>query len=160
MQDQIPAAMSNHTLKLAIRNLLKQKSFSLLSLAGLATSLAASIVVLTYFFHEMSYDKHIPEAERTYRIISRLGEGTFWARTFASYGDALENCTQIENYTSFIHASNSIVSVDESEYTLAESVVADTGFIDWFIMSSMRICSRRSLGKSNLKNGTGPGKLT
>ncbi|MEN8202943.1 MAG: ABC transporter permease [Bacteroidota bacterium] len=124
--------MSNHSLKLAIRNLLKQKSFSLISLAGLATSMAASIVVLTYFFHEISYDKHIPGSERTFRIISRLGEGKFWARTFASYGDALENATQVESYTSFINARNSIVTVGESEYTIEEVLVADTSFIDFF----------------------------
>ncbi len=41
---------ATHNIKLAIRNLLKQKSFSLLSLAGLATSLAASIVVISYFY--------------------------------------------------------------------------------------------------------------
>lgn len=124
--------MSTHHLKLAIRNLLKQKSFALISLAGLATSLAASIVVLTYFFHEISFDKHIPDADRTYRIISRLGQGKFWARTFAAYGDVLENATQVESYTSFIHAGNSMVTVGESEYTVAESVVADTAFLDFF----------------------------
>jgi len=124
--------MQNHNIKLAIRNLLKQKSFSLISLAGLATALAASIVVLTYYFHEITFDKHIPDSERTYRLITRLGEGKFWARTFASYGDALENCTQVENYTSFISAANSIVSIGESEFSISESVVADTAFIDFF----------------------------
>ncbi len=124
--------MKNHSLKLAIRNLLKQKSFSLISLAGLATALASSIVVLTYYFHEISFDKHIPDAERSYRIISCLGEGTYWARTFACYPDALENCTQVENYTSFIQVANSIVTIGESEFSIAESVVADTAFIDFF----------------------------
>ncbi len=124
--------MKNNNVKLAIRNLLKQKSFSLISLAGLATALAASIVVLTFYFHEISFDKLIPNSERTYRIISCLGEGTFWARTFACYPDALENCTQVENYTSFIHAANSIVTMGESEFSIAESVVADTAFIDFF----------------------------
>ena len=88
----VNASKMSHHAKLVVRNLLKHKSFSLISLAGLATSLAASIVVLTYFFHEISFDKHIPDSERTYRVISRLGQGKLWARTFACYGDALENC--------------------------------------------------------------------
>ncbi len=45
--------MKSHIAKLAIRNLLKQKSFSMISLAGLATSLAASIIILTYYFYEI-----------------------------------------------------------------------------------------------------------
>jgi len=132
--------MKNHSVKLAIRNLLKQKSFSLISLAGLATALAASIVVLTYFFHEISFDKHIPESERTYRIISRYGEGNFWARTFACYGDALENRPQVEAYTSFIYINNGLVNIGEADYTVSESVVADTGFIDFF---GLRLISGR-----------------
>jgi len=124
--------MQNHSVKLAVRNLLKQKTFSLVSLAGLATALAASIVVLTYYFHEISFDKHIPDTERTYRILTRLGEGNFWARTFACYPDALEDSPQVENYTSFIYAPNSVVQVGEAEYTVSESVVADTSFIDFF----------------------------
>lgn len=124
--------MSTHNIKLAIRNLLKQKSFSLLSLAGLATSLAASIVVISFFIHEISFDKHIPDSDRSYRIISRVAQGKYWARTFAAYGDALENCPQVEDYTSFLHGTNSIVTVGESEYTIAEAVIADTAFVDFF----------------------------
>ncbi len=124
--------MKSHSAKLAIRNLLKQKSFSLISLAGLATALAASIVVLTYYFHEISFDKHIPDSERTYRILTRSGEGKFWARTFACYGDALENSTQVEKYTSFIYVTDGLVNIGESDYTVSETVIADTGFIDFF----------------------------
>ena len=124
--------MKSQNTKLAIRNLLKNKSFTFISLAGLATSLAASIVVLTYYFHEISFDKNIPDSERSYRIISRLGEGNFWARTFACYGDALENIPQVELYTSFIYINNGLVNTGETEFTISESVVADTGFIDFF----------------------------
>jgi len=124
--------MKSHNAKLALRNLIKQKSFSIISLVGLATSLAASIVILTYYFNEISFDKHIPESDRTYRIITRLGEGQFWARTFACYGDALENRPEVENYTSFIHSANCNVNIGESDYSVSESVIADTGFIDFF----------------------------
>jgi putative ABC transport system permease protein len=125
-------SMKSQSTKLAIRNLLKQKSFSLISLAGLATSLAASIVVLTYYFHEISFDKHIPDSERTYRIVTRFGEGNLWARTFACYGDALEKSPQVEKYTSFMHITNGLVNIGETDFTVSETVIADTGFIDFF----------------------------
>ena len=124
--------MSYHILKLAYRKLLKQKSFSIISLLGLATSMAASIVILTYYFHEISFDKHIPDSDRTYRIITRLGESQFWARTFACYGDALENRPEVENFTSFFYAANCNVNINESDYSVSESVVADSGFVDFF----------------------------
>ena len=124
--------MKSQSAKLAIRNLLKQKSFTLISLAGLAFSLAASIVVLSYYFHQISFDRHIPDSERTYRIISRLGQGNFWARTFACYGDALENYPQVEKYTTFIHITKGHVNIGETDFTVSETVVADTGFMDFF----------------------------
>ena len=94
--------------------------------------MAASIVILTYYFHEISFDKHIPDSDRTYRIITRLGESQFWARTFACYGDALENRPEVENFTSFIYAANCNVIINESDYSVSESVVADSGFVDFF----------------------------
>ena len=124
--------MPRHILKLAYRSLLKNRSFSLISLFGLAVSLAASMVIFQHYFFELSFDKHIPDSDRTYRIITRLGEGQFWARTFACYPDALENRPEVENYTSFIHSNNCNVNIGESDYSVSESVVADTGFIDFF----------------------------
>ena len=57
------------------RNLLRNASFSLISLFGLAISLAASIVIFMHYFSELSFDKHIPDSERSYRVITRYREG-------------------------------------------------------------------------------------
>jgi len=127
------AYMKSNTAKLAIRNLLKQKSFSIISLLGLATSLAASIVILSYYFYEISFDKHIPDSDRTYRIITRLGEeGQFWARTFACLPDALKDRPEVEGHTSFIYAATCDINIEESDYSVSEALIADTAFIDFF----------------------------
>lgn len=124
--------MVTHNVKLALRNLIKHKSHTLISIFGLAASLAASVVVLTSYFNEISFDKHIPDADRSYRIITRLGEGNFWARTFAAYPDALANSPGLEKLTSFIHATNSLICIGEADFTVSEAVIADTAFIDFF----------------------------
>lgn len=118
--------------KLAFRNLLKFKSFALINLIGLGASLAASIIIFTFYSIEFSYDKNIPDADRTYRIISRLGEGQFWSRSFACYKDALEGRPEIEDMTSFLHVTDNIIHVGESTITVSEAVVADEEFIDFF----------------------------
>lgn len=118
--------------KFAGRSLWRNRSFSMISLAGLATSMAAFVIILTYYFYELSFDKHIPDSERTYRIITRLEEGNFWARTFACYGDALADRTEVENLTSFIYAANAVVSIDWNDFTISESVIADSAFVDFF----------------------------
>ena len=126
--------MKHHLVKLAYRSLLKHPSFSLISLIGLATSLAASIILFGHYLSELNFDKHIQDSERSYRIITRLGEGEFWSRTFASYGDALANCSEVETYTNFNHIKNSLVSIGENDYNIPESVIADTSFIDFFAL--------------------------
>jgi putative ABC transport system permease protein len=124
--------MKSLKFKFAIRSLWKHKSFSLISLAGLATALAAFVIILTYYIYEIRFDKHIPDSERTYRIITRLEEGNFWARTFACYTDALVDHPEVENVTSFIYAANAVVSIDQNNFTISESILADTAFIDFF----------------------------
>lgn len=124
--------MRGHIFKLVYRSLLKNRSFALISLFGLATSLAASMVIFNHYFFELSFDKHIPHSERTYRIVTRLGEGKFWSRTFACYGDALANRPEVEEFTSFSHVTNMLVTVGETDYILPEFVISDTAFIDFF----------------------------
>jgi len=124
--------MKNHSVKLALRTLSKQKAFTLISILGLATSLAVAILVISYFFFEISFDKHIPESQRTYRIITRLGTGNFWSRTFAAIPDALEDHTSVEDKTSFLYHQNSIIQIGREEFTVSESVSADSLFMDFF----------------------------
>ena len=104
----------------------------MISLAGLATALAAFVIILSYYVNELGFDKHIPHSERTYRIITRLEEGNFWARTFACYTDALVDLPEVENLTSFIYAANAVINIDQNEFTISESVIADTAFVDFF----------------------------
>jgi putative ABC transport system permease protein len=124
--------MNAFPLKLAIRKLLRQRSFTLINLGGLTISLAACIVILVYASYEQGFDKKIPNYERTYRIISRLTDGKYWSRSFACYTDALSNRPEIENMTSFIYTNNNELRVGESDYNVSESVIADTAFLDFF----------------------------
>jgi putative ABC transport system permease protein len=124
--------MRTFSTKLAVRKLLKQKSFTLVNLVGLAISLAASIIILVYASYEISFDKHIPDYGRTYRIVSRLGDGKYWARSFACYPEALANRPEIEDLTSFLQITNNVVQIGASEFTIQESIIADTAFQDFF----------------------------
>lgn len=118
--------------KLAFRNLLKYKSFTLINLLGLGASLAACIIIFTFYSVEISYDKRIPNADRTYRIISRIGDGQFWSRSFGCFKDALEGRPEIEDLTSFLYFTDNRIQLGESSITVSEAVVADEAFIDFF----------------------------
>lgn len=124
--------MKRLNLKLAIVQIRKLKSFSMINLGGLAILLSAGIVILVYASYEMSFDRHIPDYNNKYRLITALGEGRYWSRSFACYPEALSGSPEIANMTSFIQTNNNIVKIGDSEITVSEAVIADTAFPDFF----------------------------
>jgi putative ABC transport system permease protein len=57
----------NH-LKIAVRNLLRQKAYSLINVSGLAIGMACCLFILLYVRDELSYDRHHEYADRIYHV--------------------------------------------------------------------------------------------
>jgi putative ABC transport system permease protein len=60
--------------KLAYRNIIKDKAYSLINITGLAIGLASSILILLWVQNELSYDKFHRNANQVYRIACDLGD--------------------------------------------------------------------------------------
>ncbi|MFC1565310.1 ABC transporter permease, partial [candidate division KSB1 bacterium] len=69
-------------LKLAFRNMMKQKALSFINISGLAIGMACCILIFLYVGSELSYDSYNKNSDRLYRITTdgTIG-GTF--RRFA-----------------------------------------------------------------------------
>jgi len=52
----------------AVRALAKNKTYSIINIAGLAIGMAACILILLYIRYEKSYDKWLPDVENTYQL--------------------------------------------------------------------------------------------
>jgi len=59
----------NHHLKLAIRNLLRQRTGSLINIIGFSISLAVCLVILLFIQYELSFDKHNKNYSQIYRLL-------------------------------------------------------------------------------------------
>lgn len=59
-------------LKTALRNLIKDKFYSLINIIGLASGIAIAIFILMFINDEFSYDKHFTEYQNIYRLESDL----------------------------------------------------------------------------------------
>lgn len=64
--------MIQNYLKIAWRNLLRHKSFSLINILGLSAGIAACIVIFLYVQYELTYDRHNSKADRIARVVSSL----------------------------------------------------------------------------------------
>jgi putative ABC transport system permease protein len=61
--------MVREYMKMAVRQLLREKIFSLVNLAGLALGLACVICILLFVKDELSYDQHLSKKQRIFRVI-------------------------------------------------------------------------------------------
>src|SRR5688500_11339425 len=61
--------------KIAWRNLIRNKTYSLINMIGLASGLACFILIAMYVADELSFDAYNKHAERIYRINSSIRMG-------------------------------------------------------------------------------------
>lgn len=83
--------MIRNYLKIAIRNLLKNKGYSFINILGLAVGLASSILILLWVVDEFNYDQFHPKKEQLYRVLRNFkeSEGKVW--TSSSQGGLMGN---------------------------------------------------------------------
>lgn len=60
--------MFKNYIKIALRNIIKQKGFTFINILGLTTGITASILMILFVFNELSYDKFNTKADRIYRL--------------------------------------------------------------------------------------------
>ncbi len=57
-----------HQLKYVCRNLVKQKTYSLINILGLAVAMASIVIITLWVKYELSYDQSFPKADQIYRF--------------------------------------------------------------------------------------------
>ncbi len=89
--------------KIAIRNVVRQKLYSTINLLGLAVGVAACITIILYVQDELSYDRYNEKADRIYRVAlsAVIGGNEFNAALSAAPVAAtlLEEFPEVESVT-------------------------------------------------------------
>lgn len=67
--------MFKNYLKIAFRNILKNKGYSFINIGGLAIAMACCIIILSYLYSEFSYDRFHKNADRIHRLCLNLNIG-------------------------------------------------------------------------------------
>jgi putative ABC transport system permease protein len=68
-------AMFQNYLTIALRNLKKQRFYTLINITGLAIGVAACLIIVLFVVNELSYDKHYSDYERLFRVQSEIKFG-------------------------------------------------------------------------------------
>lgn len=67
--------MLRNYMKIALRNLAKQRFYTFINVAGLAIGVAACLVIVLFVMNELSYDKHHEKYSRIYRVNGEIKFG-------------------------------------------------------------------------------------
>lgn len=127
--------MFNNDLKIAFRNLAKNRFFSLLNITGLALGMSACLAILLIIRDQLSYDNFHPESDRIYRLHAQQPDGTRLASVPYPLGDAIEHdfdvaetCVRLERSVWGIDATT-----EDGQLTLpVTGFFTETAFFDLF----------------------------
>ena len=123
--------------KLGIRNLLNQKFYSIINIAGLSIGIAAFLLIFLHIQHELGYNKEIPQSEQLYRCVEiqqapGVGEQHV-AVTMGPLAEALvTDFPEIDKAVRFLYWGAQPIQHDDQHFNQGFVVFADTEVFDLF----------------------------
>ncbi len=130
--------MLRNYIKIAFRNMMKQKTFSFINLFGLTTGLASFLLIGLYIFDELTFDSFHKDAGSIYRVVesktSKEGKETSIVSTAFNISEgAKKSFPEVKNATRFGMLGRTNVSGNDNTNVFYESYyVADENFLKTF----------------------------
>jgi putative ABC transport system permease protein len=127
--------MLKNYIKIALRNMSRNKLYSLINLTGLAIGLAACLMIWLWVQDEMNYDRFHSNADRIYRVERKFDYKDMHGQapiTSGAYGPALVNdYPEIENYVR-VHRNEISIKDHRNLFHKQQIVVADNSIFEIF----------------------------
>ncbi len=123
-------------LKIAFRNILKERIYSLINIIGLTIGITSSVLILLYVNDEVSYDKFHINGNNIYRVVSNIQEpdNSFtWAVAQVPLAPELKaKYPEVDNYTRVSGQGRIKLTYEDLEFYEEDIVMADSTFFDVF----------------------------
>lgn len=146
--------MFKNYITVAWRNLIKNRTFSIINIAGLAVGLACFILITMYVIDELSYDRFHEKADRIYRIHSDIrfgGTDLNMAVSADPMGAALKkDYPQVEEFTRIYASEGSKLFKKGNQYINETKVAyADSTFFNVFTFPAVEGDAATALNEPN-----------
>ena len=142
-------------LKTAMRLLLRQKSYSIINIGGLAIGMSVCILILTYVFNELSYDRFHGNSDQIYRLglnASFGGNAMILAPSSPPMGPAL-----VKDYPEILAATRlninegkTLINIGDKKFFQSNILYADSSF--FHVFSFKLLSGEKSSALSNFKS--------
>jgi predicted permease len=133
--------MFGNYLKIALRNLTRQKGFSFINITGLAIGIACAIFILMWVQDELSYDGFHQNKDKIFRVgalFKNEGNEIYGAQTSAPVAPYLKNnYPEIQNSTTvnsgwLTGISRNIIKFGDRSFYTDDLILTDSSFFDIF----------------------------
>ncbi|MGD8777467.1 MAG: ABC transporter permease [Ignavibacteria bacterium] len=131
--------MFTNYLKIALRNILKRKSYSIINITGLAIGMTCFILIALYIQYELSYDKYHENAEQIYRIVMKQPGNYYMGKDVYNVTPAPLAPTLKSEYPEVINAArvkivfpNPLVQVEQKSFEEERMFYTEPDFLKIF----------------------------
>jgi putative ABC transport system permease protein len=128
--------MIKNYLKVAVRNLFRQKFYTIINISGLSIGIAISLLIAFYVYDELSYDKFHTDADRIHQIYLKAmlqGKPIEGANTCAPIAAASkEELTGVEDAIRINLWRDIVFRNEDKIFTEKKLLLADSNFFSFF----------------------------
>jgi len=129
--------MIKNYLRIAFRNLSKNKVFSFINIFGLAVGMAAGLLIIQYVTFELSFDNFHAKKDRVFRVTQDRYEhgklSTQWAGGAFAEGNAFKNnFPQVEDFVKVVPAGSILAVNNDTRISLEKNYFAGQSFFNIF----------------------------
>ncbi|KAA2242903.1 FtsX-like permease family protein [Chitinophaga agrisoli] len=129
--------MFKNYLKIAWRNIIRNKAFSSINILGLAIGIAASLLILQYVAFELSYDKFHAQGNRIFRVQQdRYNDGklsTQWAAGAYAVGNHAKLAfPEVEEYVKMVRSGPLMVDYNNNNIKVEKVYYTGSSFFSVF----------------------------
>src|SRR5688572_24274164 len=145
--------MLQNYFKVALRNILKHKFYSILNISGLAFGLTACFLIGLYIHDELSFDRFHKDSQNIYCIALHGKVGGQDIQTSASSPPLsqamVESIPGVEHATRINQWSNIVVKYEDKAFTEPKVLLADSNFFEFFSFRLIEGDSKTALKEPN-----------
>ena len=146
--------MLTNYLKIALRNLLRNKSFSIINISGLTIGLVAFLAISLYVVDELSYDRFHKNSDRIYRAIINAefdGQTNKWGSVPNKLAPfAAKEIPEIEKATRIFHhnfGDIGFVSTETDKFSETKLFYADPDIFNVFTIPLLKGNSANAISR-------------
>src|SRR5215204_4766894 len=129
--------MFKNFFKIAWRNLIRQRGYSIINIVGLGIGIAACLLILQYVSFELSYEKFQVKKDRIYRVKQdRYDNGklsTQWVSGAYAVGNSFKDAIpEIEDYVKVLRRDQVVAEINNQPIPIKKVFFASGSFFQIF----------------------------